>query len=328
MTRSLITGGAGFIGSHLAEHLLGVGEEVVVLDNLTTGRFDNVRHLVGRPGFRHFIGNVEDPHLLAEAAEGCEAIYHLAAAVGVHLILQDPVKTIETNIDGSDAVLKHAVRYGKRVLIASTSEVYGKGTKIPFSEEDDVVYGPTSRMRWSYAISKAVDEFLLRAYVEAKGLPGVIARLFNTVGPRQVGHYGMVIPRFVSQALGGGPITVYGDGSQTRCFGHVLDVVPALRKLLWRDHLAGEVVNLGSDERISIMALAEMIRDRIDESIEIRTIPYEQAYRAGFEDMQDRVPNLSVARELIGYRPTRAIDAILDDAIAFARGEWSPSAES
>jgi UDP-glucose 4-epimerase len=322
--RSLVTGGAGFIGSHLVEHLLRCGEEVVVLDNLSTGRFDNIRHLVGLPAFRHFVGAVEDPGLLREAAEGCDAIYHLAAAVGVQLIMEDPVGTIETNINGTEAVLHLAVRYGKKVLIASTSEVYGKGARLPFSEDDDVVYGATSRRRWAYAISKSVDEFLLRAYVESKGLPGIVARLFNTVGPRQVGDYGMVIPRFVKQAMQGGPITVFGSGEQPRCFSHVLDIVPALRKLLRETALDGSVVNLGGSERVSIGRLAEMARDRVAPSVEIRQVPYEQAYRAGFEDMMDRVPDLSRAERLIGSRRTRGLGEILDDVHSDLQGKWSP----
>jgi UDP-glucose 4-epimerase len=321
----LITGGAGFIGSHLTEHLLRRGDDVVILDNLSTGRFENIRHLIGHPRFRHFIGDVSDPALLSEAGDGCEVIYHLAAAVGVNLILEDPVRTIETNINGTEAVLKFGVRYGKRVLVASTSEVYGKASKMPFSEEDDVVYGPTSRPRWAYAVSKSVDEFLLRAYSDSKGLPGVVVRLFNTVGPRQVGHYGMVVPRFVQQALEGGPITVFGDGEQTRCFGHVLDIVPALHALVTRERLQAEVVNLGGRERLSIRRLAELVRERIDPKLEIRVIPYAQAYRPGFEDMRDRVPDLDRAQSLIGYRPSRDTAQILDDVIAFQRGAWTPA---
>jgi UDP-glucose 4-epimerase len=322
--RSLITGGAGFIGSHLAEHLLRQGEEVVVLDNLSTGRFDNIRHLVGQPRFRHFIGEVETETLLAEAAEGVDIIYHLAAAVGVDLIVKDPVYTIENNILGTRAVLRHAVRYGKRVLINSSSEVYGKSERLPFAEEDDVLYGPTSRPRWSYAVSKSVDEFLAKAYVSAKGLNCVIVRLFNTVGPRQVGQYGMVIPRLVDQALKGGPLTVYGDGSQTRTFTHVLDVVPALRALATRDGIAGQVVNLGSDEPITIRELAERIILRTKTEAPIQFVPYEVAFGPGFEDMKDRLPDLTRARQLIGYAPQRDIDTIIDDVIADKQERWKP----
>jgi UDP-glucose 4-epimerase len=322
--RSLITGGAGFIGSHLAEHLLRLGEEVVVLDNLSTGRSDNIRHLVGHPRFRYLVGNVEDRALLDEAAEGCDSIYHLAAAVGVELILRDPVHTIQTNINATEVVLSHAVRYGKRVLVASTSEVYGKGVKLPFAEDDDVVYGPTSRPRWAYAISKAVDEFLVKAYAHSKGLPGVVTRLFNTVGPRQVGHYGMVIPRFVQQALRGGPITVYGDGSQSRVFGHVLDIVPALHSLLWRDAPRGEVVNLGGTESITIGELAVRVRDLAGTNAEIVKVSYEDAYEPGFEDMAARMPDLTRAHSLIGFAPKRKLDDILRDVFSEMRGTWKP----
>ena len=322
--RSLVTGGAGFIGSHLTEHLLRSGEEVSVLDNLSTGKFENIRHLIGHPKFRYFVGRVEDEKLLAEAADGCGAIYHLAAAVGVELILRDPVHTIQTNIDAAETVLEHAVRYGKRVLIASTSEVYGKGSKLPFSEEDDVVYGSTSRPRWAYAVSKSVDEFLLKAYVKSKGLRGVIARLFNTVGPRQVGEYGMVIPRLVSQALKGGPMTVYGDGTQTRCFGHVLDVVPALHALLRREPISGEVVNLGGSEQVSISDLAKKIAAFAGGDIAIELVSYEKAYEPGFEDMKSRVPDLSRAKSMIGFSPSRELDTILQDVFADLQGNWKP----
>jgi UDP-glucose 4-epimerase len=321
---SLITGGAGFIGSHLAEHLLREGDRVVVLDNLSTGRFDNIRHLVGHPRFSYFIGQVEDPALLSEAGQECEAIYHLAAAVGVQLVMDDPVRTIETNINATEVVLKYAVRYGKRVLVTSTSEVYGKGVKVPFAEEDDVRYGPTSLRRWAYAISKSVDEFLVRAYAESKGLPGVIVRLFNTVGPRQVGHYGMVVPRFVEQALKGGPITVHGDGTQTRCFGHVIDVVPALHCLVKENQLVGEVFNLGADMPVSISELADRVRLLVDPGVEIRRVPYEQAYPTGFEDMKDRMPDLTRIRARIGYKPKYGLERILSDVLAHLQGNWRP----
>lgn len=323
--RALITGGAGFIGSHLAEHLLRAGDAVVVLDNLSTGRFDNIRHLVGHPAFRYFVGSVEDPGLLAEAGRECDAIFHLAAAVGVELIIRDPVGTIETNINGTEGVLHFAVRYGKRLLITSSSEVYGKTAKMPFAEDDDVVYGPTSRPRWAYAISKSVDEFLLRAYAQSRGLPGIVARLFNTVGPRQVGHYGMVIPRFVDQALRGGPITVYGDGGQTRCFTHVLDIVAALYDLMRLPQLTGEIVNLGSDERVSIRELAERVRQKVNPHVEIQSVAYDIVFGPSFEDMRDRVPDVRRAQELISYAPRRRLDQILDDVIADRRGDWRPA---
>ncbi|MBI4514597.1 MAG: GDP-mannose 4,6-dehydratase [Deltaproteobacteria bacterium] len=319
--RFLITGGAGFIGSHLAEYLLGAGESVVVLDNLSTGRFDNIRHLVGQPSFSYFIGSVEDPALLTEAGRQCDAIFHLAAAVGVELIVRDPVGTIETNINGTEAVLRFAVRYGKRVLVTSSSEVYGKTAKLPFREEDDVTYGATSRPRWAYAISKAVDEFLVRAYVESKGLPGIVARLFNTVGPRQVGHYGMVIPRFVDQALRGGPLLVYGDGRQTRCFAHVADIVAALYELIRLPQLNAEIVNLGGKERVSIRHLAERVRDRVNPRLDIQHVPYESVFGASFEDMRDRDPDLQRARKLIGYAPRYDLNRILDDVIGDRRRE-------
>jgi UDP-glucose 4-epimerase len=320
--RALITGGAGFIGSHLAEHLLDAGDGVVVLDNLSTGRFDNLAHLVGHPGFRYYIGAVEDAGLLAEAGHDCDAIFHLAAAVGVELILRDPVATIETNVNGTEAVLHFAVRYGKRVLITSSSEVYGKTTKMPFAEDDDVVYGPTSRPRWAYAVSKSVDEFLLRAYVQSRGLPGIVARLFNTVGPRQVGHYGMVIPRFVEQAVRGGPITVYDDGEQTRCFAHVLDIVRALHDLIRLPQLRGEIVNLGGTERLSIRALAERVRSKVNPGAEIQYVPYATAFGPAFEDMRDRVPDLRRAQELIGWSARFDTERMLDDIIADRQGRW------
>ncbi len=302
--RYLITGGAGFIGSHLAEHLLRAGDSVAVLDKLSTGRFDNIRHLVGHPGFTYFIGPVEDPALLTEAGRDCDAIFHLAAAVGVELIVRDPVGTIETNINGAEAVLRFAVRYGKRVLVTSSSEVYGKTAKLPFTEEDDVTYGPTSRPRWAYAISKAIDEFLVRAYADSKGLPGIVARLFNTVGPRQVGHYGMVIPRFVDQALRGGPIVIYGDGNQTRCFAHVCDIVSALYDLIQLPRLNGEIVNLGSNERVSIENLAQQVRARVNPQADIQHLRYEAVFGPGFEDMHDREPDLSRARHADRICPT------------------------
>jgi len=272
--KNLITGGAGFIGSHLAEYLLSQGEEVVVLDDLSTGSFENIRHLVGTSGFTHYITKVENERVLERAIESVDRIYHLAAAVGVQLIINDPVRTIETNINATQAVLEQAVILGKRVLLTSTSEIYGKKNKLPFYEDDDVVYGSTTRFRWSYAISKAVDEFLLLAYHMQKGLPGIIVRLFNTVGPRQTGRYGMVVPRFVQQAISGGPITVYGTGRQTRCFAHVLDVVPALHALMNCDQAVGKVVNIGNDTQVSINHLAERIREVLNLKVDIVKIPF------------------------------------------------------
>lgn len=314
--RNLITGGAGFIGSHLAEHLLAQGEEVIVWDNLSTGRMQNLRGCLGRPGFQYIIGDfTEDPHF-ERVVSRVDVVYHLAAAVGVQLIVNDPVRTIETNIVGSEVALRCAAKFGRRIFLASTSEVYGKGVKVPFSEDDDVLYGPTTKRRWNYAISKAVDEFLLLAYHESHALPGVVARLFNTVGPRQVPFYGMVIPRFIEQARSGAELTVYGDGSQSRCFGHVLDVVPAIHKLAHSDEALGHVVNIGSDQEVTILQLAERVRDRLGSSSEIRFVPYDIAYRPGFEDMQRRVPDLSKAKRLIGYEPTRTLDDVIDDILA------------
>lgn len=324
MARALITGGAGFIGSHLAEHLLRAGDSVAVLDNLSTGSFQNIAHLVNHPGFRYYVGPLEEPALLAESVRDCDVVYHLAAAVGVQLIVSDPVRTIETNISGTAAVLRFAVRYGKRVLLTSTSEVYGKAAKMPFSEEDDVIYGPTCRPRWAYAVSKAVDEFLLRAYVKSQGLQAIVVRLFNTVGPRQVGHYGMVVPRFVEQALRGGPLTVYGDGTQTRCFCHVLDVVPALRRFMQLPRLHGEVVNLGSSERVMIRQLADRVRQRANPGAAIQYVPYETAFGPDFEDMRDREPDLRRARELIGFQTQFKLDQILEDIISDRQGTWQP----
>jgi len=313
--RNLITGGAGFIGSHLTEHLLDRGEEVVVWDDLSTGRISNLRRSMGRAGFRYIIGDFTRDPTFVPLVETVDVVYHLAAAVGVQLIVTDPVRTIETNIVGSEVALNAASRYGKQIFIASTSEVYGKGTKIPFSEDDDVLYGPTSKRRWNYAVSKAVDEFLLLAYHESHGLPGVVGRLFNTVGPRQVPHYGMVIPRFIEQARTGAPMTVYGDGSQRRCFGHVLDVVPAIRALVHCEAARGQVVNLGNDEEISILELAKKVRERVGSSSEIRFVPYDIAYRPGFEDMERRVPDLTRARKLIRFEPKRTLQNVIDDIL-------------
>jgi len=317
---NLITGGAGFIGGHLADYLLGQGQEVIVLDDLSTGSFDNIAPLVGRKGFTYYVGRVEDEALLERALSACDRVYHLAAAVGVRLIIDDPVRTIETNINAAQAVFGQAVKFGKPVLVASSSEVYGKSEDLPFSETDDVVYGPTSRSRWSYAYSKAIDEFLLISYARTKGLQGVVARLFNTVGPRQTALYGMVIPRFVEQAMSGGPITVYGSGEQERCFAHVLDVAPALVRLMDCRRAYGQVVNVGNDDIISIQALAERVRSLVNPDAEITHISYEEAYGAGFEDLGSRQPDLSRLRELIGYAPTHSLDDIIRDVATYARG--------
>ncbi|HUP23854.1 MAG TPA: NAD-dependent epimerase/dehydratase family protein [Thermoanaerobaculia bacterium] len=319
MTRNVVTGGAGFIGSHLTEFLLGCGEEVVVWDDLSTGSMKNLEACMGKPGFTYVISDfISDPSF-DNAVRDADCVHHLAAAVGVELILRSPVRTIETNIRGCERALSVASRYGKRFLLTSTSEVYGKTSSVPFSEEDDVTYGPTSKHRWSYGISKAVDEFLLLAYCDSPALPGVVARLFNTVGPRQVPYYGMVLPRFIQQAKRGGPLTVHGTGTQSRCFAHVSDVVRALHALMHTDAARGQVVNIGSDEEISILALAKSIVARINPSAEIRFIPYEEAFEPGFEDLERRVPNLEKARSLIGFAPSKSLDTIIDDILEHQR---------
>jgi UDP-glucose 4-epimerase len=320
--KNLITGGAGFIGSHLSDYLLKEGEEVVVLDDLSTGSFENIRHLVEKKGFRYYIGKVENRDLFQRIIESVDRIYHLAAAVGVQLIVQDPVRTIENNINSTQIVLEHAVTFGKPVLLASTSEIYGISDRLPFSEEGDVSYGPTSRPRWSYAVSKAVDEFLFLAYNRQKGLPGVVVRLFNTVGPRQIGRYGMVVPRFVKQALTGEPITVFGTGEQSRCFAHVLDIVPALQNLMKCKAAQGRVVNIGNDEEITINNLAEKVRQKVNPDADIVKIPYEKVHGKNFEDMTARKPDLTRIRELINYHPNRSLDTIIDDILLYEKGEW------
>lgn len=316
---NMITGGAGFIGSHLCEYLLSLGEEVLAWDNLSTGSIKNLAGCIGRPGFSYRLTDFSSDRNFPRELERCDRVFHLAAAVGVRRIVMDPVQTIVTNVQGTEFLLRHAAVLGKRVLLASTSEVYGKGTHVPFAEEDDVVYGPTSRSRWSYGISKAVDEFLLIAYFRSHGLPGVIARLFNTVGPRQVPYYGMVVPQFVNQALDGGPITVYGSGKQTRCFAHVLDVVPALVALSRSDAALGQVVNIGSTEEITILNLAERIKAAVSPKVEIVFVPYERAYESGFEDMERRVPDTNKAKQLIGFAPQRDLTQIIADSVQYER---------
>ena len=313
--RYLITGGAGFIGSHLSERLLRDGHGVLVLDDLSTGRYENIGHLEGTPGFELRVASVTDPKVVEQCVTECQAVFHLASAVGVRLVVDEPVKTIETIVNGTDLVLRSAARYRRPVLLTSTSEVYGKSEKIPFSEGDDTVMGPTTTRRWAYACAKALDEFLALAHWYQSRLPVVVVRLFNTVGPRQTGQYGMVIPRFLSQALAGEPITVYGDGKQARCFAHVLDVVDALARLIGRPDAVGQVFNVGNNEEITILALAERIRDLTGGKSAIRTIPYSQAYTVGFEDMVRRVPDLSKVHALIGYKPTRDLSKILADML-------------
>jgi UDP-glucose 4-epimerase len=317
--RYLITGGSGFVGSHLAERLLDDGHAVLALDDLSTGRYENVAHLEGRPDFELRVASVTDAGVVERCVLECQAVYHLASAVGVRLVVEQPVRTIETIVNGTDVVLRACARYRRPMLLTSTSEVYGKGSKIPFSEGDDVVMGPTTTRRWAYACAKALDEFLALAHWHESRLPVVVARLFNTVGPRQTGRYGMVIPNFVRQALAGEPISVFGDGTQTRCFAHVADVVGALVALLGEPAARGQVFNVGSSEEVTILALAERVRALVGSSSPIRLVPYREAYTEGFEDMMRRVPDLSRIGRLIGYRPTRGLDQILRDVIAEQR---------
>lgn len=315
MTKCLITGGAGFIGSHLAETLLGQGHTVTIIDNLSTGRFENIQHLVDDPRFHFAIDTITNEVVLDRLASQCDIIFHLAAAVGVKLIVENPVHTIKTNVNGTEAVLEAALRYRAKVLIASTSEVYGKGNKIPFAEGDDVLLGPTIHSRWAYAASKMMDEFLALAYHREKGLPVVIFRLFNTIGPRQTGRYGMVVPRFVKQALSGEPITVYGDGQQCRSFTWVGDAVRAIVQLSQETGAVGQVFNVGHGKEIAIYELAELIKKLTASASEIQLIPYEEAYAKGFEDMQRRVPDISKLQAQIDYKPTLDLPQILENVI-------------
>ncbi len=317
--RVLITGGAGFIGSHLAELHLERGDEVYIIDDLSTGSMENIEHIKKHPKFHYHLDTVINHHLTAELVDLADQIYHLAAAVGVKLIVESPVRTIETNIRGTEVVLHHAAKKRKRVLITSTSEVYGKTVKVPFNEEDDLVMGATHKGRWSYACSKAIDEFLAIAYWKEKKVPTVIARLFNTVGPRQTGQYGMVIPNFVDQALNNKPITVFGDGTQSRCFTHVSDVTGALMKFIAHPDAIGEVYNIGSSQEISMMQLAQRIKDLTGSKSEIVLVPYDQAYEGGFEDMLRRVPDISKINKLVGYTPKFTLDEILESVISFRR---------
>jgi UDP-glucose 4-epimerase len=317
--RALITGGAGFIGSHLSEALLNRGDQVLILDNLSTGSIDNVAHLIGRTGFAHFIDSVENESLLAELIERSDMVFHLAAAVGVKLIVERPVHTIETNVHGTEIVLKHANKKKQLVVVASTSEVYGKSDDVPFREDSDLVLGPTVKHRWAYACSKAIDEFLALAYWRERQLPIIIVRFFNTVGPRQTGKYGMVIPTFVQQALAGEAITVFGDGTQSRSFTHVADVVGAVIKLVNEPRAIGQVVNIGSTQETTIGALAGRIRELSGSESTIKFIPYDEAYELGFEDMPRRIPDLSRIKSLIGYEPIHSLDDVLCDVIGHFR---------
>ncbi len=317
--RALITGGAGFIGSHLSEALLDAGHQVLLLDNLSTGSIDNIAHLKGRAGFEYYIDTVENEGLLAELIDRSEVVFHFAAAVGVKLIVEQPVHTIETNVHGTEVVLKHANKKKKLVVIASTSEVYGKSEQVPFREDSDLVLGPTPKHRWAYACSKAIDEFLALAYWKERKLPVIIVRFFNTVGPRQTGQYGMVIPSFVRQALAGEPITVFGDGTQSRSFTHVADVVEALLKLIAEPRAIGQVINIGNTQEVSIRYLADRVRELTGSASAIKLVPYDEAYESGFEDMPRRVPDLSKAEKMIGYKPRYTLDDILVQVIDYFR---------
>jgi UDP-glucose 4-epimerase len=320
--RFLVTGGAGFIGSHLAEALLARGQRVHVLDDLSTGSIDNIRHLKADPRFGYTIETCASTAVVAELVDEADVVYHLAAAVGVDLIVESPVRTIETNVHCTEVVLAQASKKRKPVLIASTSEVYGKSTSFPFREDGDLVMGASTTGRWSYACSKAIDEFLALAYWKERKLPTVVARLFNTVGPRQTGRYGMVVPKFVGQALSGRPLTVFGDGTQTRCFCHVDDVVQALVDLMALGEPAyGEVFNIGSQEEISMLALAGRVRALTQSTADVVLVPYDEAYEAGFEDMARRLPDIAKVEAAIGWCPTRSLYEILTDVISFQQAE-------
>ncbi|MGH9162306.1 MAG: GDP-mannose 4,6-dehydratase [Vicinamibacteraceae bacterium] len=315
--RALITGGAGFIGSHLSEALLDAGHDVFVLDDLSTGSITNIEHLKARREFHYTIDSVANEPVLAELVDRADVIFHLAATVGVRKIVEEPVKTIENNVHGTEVVLQHANKKKKLVVLASTSEVYGKNDAVPFREDADLVMGPTHKHRWAYACSKAIDEFLALAYWKEKKLPVIIMRFFNTVGPRQTGQYGMVIPSFVRQALADRPITVFGDGSQTRSFAYVGDVIRAVLAVVVHPAAIGEVFNVGNGQEISILDLAKKVKTLSRSRSEIVTVPYDKAYEAGFEDMQRRVPDITKIRELVGYEPQVGLDEILGKVIAY-----------
>ncbi len=312
-----ITGGAGFIGSHLAEHLIADGHEVWILDDLSTGTMTNLDGILEHPKFHHRIGSVTDEELVAELVDRADVVYHLAAAVGVKLIVEKPTHTIETNVRGSEVVLQKAAKKGKLTFIASTSEVYGKGVKLPFSEEDDLLFGATTKSRWAYACSKAIDEYLALAYFRERETPVVITRFFNTVGPRQTGRYGMVLPNFVRQGLAGEDITVYGTGDQKRCFGYVGEVVECLVKLAGKPSAVGQVFNVGNDQEISINELAALVKDKTGGRSKIVHVDYETAYPEGFEDMDRRIPNLAKLEGAIGYRPSMHVNDIVDRVIEY-----------
>jgi UDP-glucose 4-epimerase len=317
--RYLITGGAGFIGSHLAERLLQRRDRVVLLDNLSTGSMENIRHLKNSPNLEYHLDGIENRQLLAELVDDADVIVHFAAAVGVKLIVESPVRTIETNVNGTQMVLEAACKKKKLVLIASTSEVYGKNTNVPFREDADLVLGPTTKGRWSYAASKALDEFLALSYWKEKHQPVIVARFFNTVGPRQTGRYGMVLPNFVKRAIDNAPIEVYGDGTQSRCFCDVRDTVEALLRLMPMEKAIGEVVNIGNTEEVSIGTLAKIVKQRINSSSSIHYIPYDKAYEPGFEDMMRRVPCVDKLQGLTNFRPQTNLAEIIDRVTAYFR---------
>jgi len=315
--RVLITGGAGFIGSHLADAYIDRGDEVYVIDDLSTGSIYNIQHLIDHPRFHHTIDSVQNRAVTAELVDRADVIFHLAAAVGVRLIIESPIRTIENNLQGVEVILELAEKKRKRVLIASTSEVYGRSTSLPFREDGDLVLGPSTASRWSYACAKLMDEFLALAYHKERKLPTIVVRLFNTVGPRQTGHYGMVLPSFVRQALAGDPITVFGDGTQSRCFGYVGDVVRGLMALMDHPDAPGKVFNVGATEEITILGLAERVKSLIGSSSPIVRIPYGEAYENGFDDMPRRVPDLSRIEALVGYRPTTTLNETIEHVIQF-----------
>jgi UDP-glucose 4-epimerase len=320
-----ITGGCGFIGSHLAERLLSRGDRVLVLDDLSTGAMANIAHLIGQPGFDYRIGSALDVPLVSELVDRADIVVHLAAAVGVRLIVERPVHTIETNVRATEVVLAAAAKKQKMVVVASTSEVYGKSASVPFREDQDLQLGPTSHSRWAYACSKALDEWLALAYSREKGVPVVITRFFNTVGPRQTGRYGMVLPNFAQQALRGEPITVYGTGKQSRCFGHVRDAVEAVIRLMERPEALGEVFNVGTTTEISMVDLATRVRDAAGSKSEIRLVPYSEAYAAGFEDMMRRVPDVSKLFRVTGFKPMTSLEEIIRDVVEDQRSRLGSS---